>query len=163
MFRDAATHAPGVTPVREVPGGGKTGSQILLEFLQHINPATSGLEKMLVNRTPTIDNASGYGYVVHQGTEQNDLATVLWDLVGREVISCGRQTCCGALDDLVVWGLLAPSTRKKRRLHDFVTGGSETSSTTTLKRTSPESAMANFTLLYAMPVSEELLRIGGER
>lgn len=190
VFGEAATHAPGTTPVGEVPGGGKTGSQILLEFLHHINPATSGLAKMLINRTPITDNASGYRYVVNQGTEQSDLAIVLRDLTDGRLYRVGVRLVAAPWTTLLFGDSFTPATGKKRQLHEFVyrrttctciiclinlrraeeilekssgTRVSETSSTATLKRTSPESAMANFTLLYAMPVVEELLRIGGER
>jgi hypothetical protein len=177
--------APGTAPPPTPAAGSKSGHQVLLDFLNHINPATSGLAKMLANRNPISDNASGYRYVVHQSTEQSDLAVVLRDLTDGRLYRAGVRLVAAPWANLLFGDSFA-AQGNRRQLHELVyrrstctcivcmirqhranqeadaSSSGSAASSASLRRTSPESAMANFTLLYAMPVPCELVRIGAE-
>jgi hypothetical protein len=187
VFGERDARAPGETPVAtaRTEGGRKTGQQVLLAFLNHINPASSGLAKMLANRNPIGDNASGYRYIVNQSTEQSDLAVILRDLTDGRLYRQGVRLVAAPWANLLFGDSFA-ATGSKRQMHELVyrrstctciiclinqfranqaleaSSTESSTSTATLQRTSPESAMANFTLLYAIPVAAELVKIGAE-
>lgn len=140
---------------------------------------------MLVNRNPISDNAAGYRYVVNQSTEQSDLAVILRDLTDGRLYRQGIRLVAAPWANLLFGDSFAP-TGNRRQVHELVyrrstctcviclinqhranqaleeSSGGSTTSTATLQRTSPESAMANFTLLYAMPIASELVKIGAD-
>jgi hypothetical protein len=179
------TNAPGTTPQNEADADRKSGQQVLLDFLTQLNPATSGLAKMLGNRNPIADRTAGYRYVVNQSTEQSDLAIILRDLTDGRLYRSGVRLLAAPWANLLFGDSFAPTTNRKQ-VHELVyrrstctciiclinqhratealeseSGGSSASSST-IQRISPDSAMANFTLLYAIPVPKELVAIGAE-
>lgn len=180
------TQAPGQNAPHGRKGAQKSGQQVLFDFVSRINPSSNSLAKMLSNRNPISDNSSGYRYVVNQSTEQSDLAIILRDLTDGRLYRSGVRLVAAPWANLLFGDSFAPNT-SKRQLHELVyrrssctcivclirqqraqeqmekqSNGSSTSSTATLTRTSPESAMANFTQPYTLPSKKDLVSIGGE-
>jgi hypothetical protein len=140
---------------------------------------------MLVNRNPIADNSAGYRYIVNQSTEQSDLAVILRDLTDGRLYRSGVRLLAAPWANLLFGDSFAPTSNRKQ-VHELLyrrstctciiclinqhravealesESGGSTSSTSTLQRVSPDSAMANFTLLYAIPVPKELIAIGAE-
>jgi hypothetical protein len=182
-----APNAPGTTPpTRDATRQQKNGAQVLLDFLHHINPKTTGLANMLFNRHPLADNPAGYRYVVNQSTEQSDLAIILRDLTDGRLYRNGVRLVAAPWANLLFGDSFA-ATGNRKQVHELVyrrssctciicllrqqrfgktlehqIGGSVASSTSSMHRLSPESAMANFTQLYSMPSRSDLISIGAE-